>query len=366
MREQYHVQPGMSWGTLPLADRRRWSALRCDTNPDWCELSPSCGAHLGKPCMGVGTVCRPIVPPRGSSAFFQSTCTHGDHGWPRFASLDALAASPWAQYLRSVYGELPLAGEFPLCTFDFWSIDKVKLDSSGVTSPAHAPSPVATRVQHAYDETRFKWIDGEFFARRRDTHPQYYHGYAIYHSDRPYIRSRQWVEVTHHVATNTRGTGFESSDPKYANMWFIYAPGSGVWYFTGRAGLFDSHVHAARALCANVTVSTNAAIANDNTLALCARRAGFDTLAFRTSRTSTPELSCRLQEPDKCWTTVTTNGTVATWGHIGMMELFATRLSGRWPCGNPSGDRLPRFRAGWRASRECVCDNSSVWLNCRV
>ena len=41
-----------------------------------------------------------------------------DYGWPRFDRVQALTASPWADYLQEMYGTLP--DEFPFCTFDLW------------------------------------------------------------------------------------------------------------------------------------------------------------------------------------------------------------------------------------------------------
>ena len=313
-------------------------------------------------------MCLPVLPgrePNGMS-LFQPTCSHGDHGWPRFGSLAALInSSQWASYIRSVYGELPGVRDFPICTFDFWSIDKPKFDAAGIRTPL----PVPKRLQPKFNEQRFNWTDGEFFARLVDDHPQFYHGFAIYHGDRPYVRHNHWVEVTHHRATNTRGTADESSG-RGANMWFTYTPGSGVWYWTGRTGLFDSHDAAARELCSNVTNSkwTRAALIDDGYLSVCARRAGYDTVAFRSSRMKIQSKRCEPHNLKQCPAIVTTDGTVATQGMVGMLELFATRLSGRWACGQRSDGKLKgtqRFRAGWRASRECVCNNSEPWLNCR-
>ena len=370
LRTRHNVQPGASWGTLPVAGKRRWAEIACDhTDLVQCHSNPPCGVHLGRACTQESPMCLPVVPgqePKGVS-LFQPRCSNGADqvsSWPRFDSLgDLVANSRWARYFRSVYGELPMARDFPVCTFDFWSIDKPKLDSAGITTP----SPVRKRVQPRYNERRFNWTDGELFGRYHEDNPQFYHGFAIYHSDRPYVKHNQWVEVTHHRATNTRGTADEASG-RGANMWFTYAPGSGVWYWTGRTGLFDSHDAAARALCHNVTSAKwlRTALIDDGFLSVCARRAGFDTIAFRSSRMKIQNKSCELHDLVRCPAIVTTSGTVATMGMVGMLELFAPRLAGRWSCGQRAsgGKPLARFRAGWRASRECVCNNSEPWLNC--
>ena len=395
LRLMHRVRPGVSWGTLSPADKRRWIMLECDsTDPISCIRSPPCGAHRRRVCSADRVICQPILPghePKGLS-LFQPTCTrqatwtrdeHGgllanDHGWPRFYSYSALVSHwRWARYIKSVYGEYPDVGDFPVCTFDFWSIDKPKWDAAfdaqtpawdtggGAPADIKAPSPVRTRMQPKYNQERFQWTDGELFGRYVEDHPQFYHGFAIYHSDRPYVIHNQWVEVTHHRATNTRGTATEPSG-KSANMWFTYTPGSGIWYWTGRTALFDSHDAAARILCPNVTDARwmQRALIHDDYLSVCARRAGYDTVAFRSSHYAIQNKACLPHNLTQCPTIATTNGTVATMGMVGMLELFATRLSGRWSCGQQGNGELKRFRAGWRASRACICNNSHVWLNC--
>ena len=367
LRLMHSVRSGVSWGTLSPADKRRWIRLECDsTDPESCSSSPPCGLGRRRICSTGGVMCQPILPgqePKGlSHSLFQPTCTHADHGWPRFYSHSALAShSRWARYIKSVYGELPPVGDFPVCTFDFWSIDKPKWDAAGIKEPL----PVRTRMQPKNNQDRFQWTDGELFGRHVEDHPQFYHGFAIYHSDRPYVRHNQWVEVTHHRATNTRGTADEATG-KRANMWFTYTPGSGIWYWTGRTALFDSHPAAARILCPNVTDAewAHTALTHDDYLAVCARRAGYDTVAFRSSHYAIQSKACDPHNLTQCPTIATTDGTVATFGMVGMLELFATRLSGRWSCGQESNGPLKRFRAGWRASRACICNNSHVWLNC--
>ena len=348
------------------------SVVHLKSERRWCTSDPPCGTHLGRACDGDGILCTPIPPiangSSSSSSLFQPTCSNGDHSWPRFESLDELVdGNPrWARYISSVYGELPRASDFPVCAFDFWSISKELFDAAHITTP----SPVPMRIQRKWNEQSFSWRDGEFFGRYVEDHPQFYHGFGIYHSDRPYVRSMQWVEVTHHVATNSRGTATER-DGRLANMWFSYAPGSGVWYWTGRAALFDSHAHAARELCPNVTgvAWTRSALLDDGYLAVCARRAGYDTIAFRSSRIRVPtDRSCRTLDVELCPQIATSEGSVvSTYGMVGLLEILAPLLSGKYACGyrSRSWSGAARFRAGWRASRPCVCNNSkSVWLNC--
>ena len=313
----------------------------------------------------------PVALSTAASAFQPSCSSPHDFGWPRFETRAALRRNaPWASYIHSIYGALPSneSTNYPLCVFDFWWIDKQKFDAAGIT----APTPVVPkRVQLKFDDRTFNWTDGELFSRHTDWQCKHYSGFGIYHSDRPYVASNMWVEVTHHAGG--QGSSGEG-EGRWANMWFSYARGSGIWLWTGKHRLFDSHVHAARELCQLAGVGEawthTAVMGNDGFLAVCVRRAGLDTLSFRTSRqvnvNDTQGRACKaLRDPvNVCPSVVSTEGTVSTWGLVGLLEISASMLAGKYPCGQREGGLLPRFRAGWRASRPCVCDNTSKWLNC--
>ena len=102
-------------------------------------------------------------------------------------------------------------------------------------------------------------------------------------------------------------------------------------------------------------------------LTRCAREAGYDSISFRTSRPDPPNVSC-VAELQHCRQRVTTNGTMSTWGHVGLYELMSVHMHGSYACGNNESGRsvvfMEHVRSGWQASRPCVCDPRSQWLNC--
>merc|ERR1719277_588599 len=72
-------------------------------------------------------------------------------------------------------------------------------------------------------------------------------GYFIHHdiADRQLSSSlvagdNTWIEVRHEV-------GGDSGE--YHTMWFTYAPGSGIWFNTGRTAHFRTYETAARDVC---------------------------------------------------------------------------------------------------------------------
>ena len=293
---------------------------------------------------------------------FQPSCVNGDHGWPRFESIRELKNdSKWASYYEHVYGELPT--DFPVCAFDLWFIDRVAFKSTGLER-IHPPN--RSRMLRAFYDKQYTWTDGEIFEKR--THlPNFHYSkqYAIYHSDRPYAGSNQWIEVTY----LSRGWGVVGESEL---MWFSYARGSGIWFWTGRHRIFDTHHHMMNVLCKRNYVN------EDFDLAACAKKAGLDSFSFRTSQPDPPGLLClnllkNVNSSHLCKGIVTKEGTMSTWGLVGFYELATRRLRGRFPCGAPvlggksaaGNASAALFRAGWKASRPCGCSNQrSKWLNC--
>lgn len=284
----------------------------------------------------------PSPSPSPPMVNFQPSCQNPDHGWPRFTNPSALLnARPWASYFQQVYGEIPSdQSHYPICTYDFWVINKTAFDLAGIRD--HRPVP--TRIQPFFDDSKFKWTDGELFEKVTSWHCAYYAGFGIYHSDRPYAGSDTWIEVIH-IRSGTGTTG------ENIGMWLSYARGSGIWFNTGKTRMFDTHTDAAQKLCGNPSKG-------DDETALCGRNAGLDSYTYRTSRPTPPSWQPQV---------VSTDGTVSTWGMVDLIEIVAPQLSGKYACGNERGGVSAGFRAGWHAVRECDCDNNhrTGWLNCR-
>jgi hypothetical protein len=157
----------------------------------------------------------------------------------------------------------------------------------------------------------------------------YFSGTWIYHADRPFAASNTWVEVIHQAGGSTG---------ENRAMWFQYAPGSGIYFNTGKTRVFDTHDSAALALCGYPCSSFTPGC--DDIVADCARNQGLDSYQF-----------------------------VDAWNLTDYIEIVGLgELAGRYPCGTPEGGVSKQLRAGWHASRECNCNNSisSNWTNCLI
>lgn len=114
-------------------------------------------------------------------------------------------------------------------------------------------------------------------------------------------------------------------------MWFLYAPGSGVWFNTGRTAVFETHAVALQLLCGRQRGPNDA-----TAMALCARAAGrLDSFQFQYDYDVAEDV-----------------------------EIVAVHLAGSLPCG-ALGDTAA-FRSGWAAREPCRCNNSATdgFLNC--
>jgi len=139
-----------------------------------------------------------------------------------------------------------------------------------------------------------------------------------------------WVEI------------MREKDPfgdEHKGAWFLYAKGSGIYFNTGKTISFDEHkdgythfkVHSG---IYNEVMSENAAAQ------------GYDTIQF-------------LKHQDHV------NYPCATKDHIPFMniEIVGVKMVGTYACVNPSGRDV--LRAGWGASRPCICDNKQSFTNCQ-
>lgn len=113
-----------------------------------------------------------------------------------------------------------------------------------------------------------------------------------------------------------RSKGFGITGER-TGMWLAYARGSGVWYWTGRHKIYDTHLDATRQLCGPWKPYKQ----SDDKLAQCAAVAGIDTLSFRTSQPDSPYFSCvytihNTNKSTRCTQYVSVNGTMSTWGLV--------------------------------------------------
>merc|ERR1712070_618591 len=144
-----------------------------------------------------------------------------------------------------------------------------------------------------------------------------------------------WVEVLH------------EADPfgdEAFGLWFVYAPGSGIYFDTGKTMSFPEHSDAYTYFGITSGKQWN------EQLSKAAAGKGFDSLQF---------LAHMDHVSYQCDTKNTGKSGLAYMG----VELVAVKLVGKYACGAPAG--VPAtIRAGWAASRACTCDNSKQYLNC--
>ena len=296
------------------------------------------------------------------------------HAWPVFERLSDLCVSPWAAYWEAVYGELPNSvADYPLSPFDFHVINMTAFAAANLSSLA-PPLVWPTRVQNGSDPLGgggFTWRDGELYEKVSGWHASYYDtaeggGYAIYHSARVYAQNDTWIEVQHADG----GLGVTS---EHSGMWLSFAPGSGIWYNTGRHRIFDNHHEAMVALCGHPFDRQQHVqpVYRDDTMVDCARRHGdLDSFSFRTSVRVPANFGAWIAAGHPPCHATTSPAAFSTWGMVGLYELVAVNKTGMYACGDAIGGVGSGFRAGWRASRPCDCVNDhmrdlSDWANPR-
>jgi len=241
--------------------------------------------------------------------------SEGNKGWPRFEHAQELQASNWSGYFEKIYGTVPSKG-YPICPLDFWRIDLLAYQAAGITDK------VAKETDMTADLTG---VDvGDLY--KSPWSGIYLDGYWIHHA-RPgtdsTVGDHTWIEVVHQAVPN-----------EHVGMWFMYAPGSGIWFNTGKSRVFSGHKDAATQLCGGD--AWNSTHADDDTVK-CAQKIGLDSIQF-----------------------ISTDMPVFN----DYFELLAVSLTGSYACGTTQDGVSEVLRAGWMASEQCICDNNQGWVNC--
>lgn len=252
--------------------------------------------------------------------------------WPLFKTSADLQASPWAAYLKTVYGELPQENAFPICMGDFWSFYQRELKDAGVTLPSSQNGcPAEAKTQSFFVSTPREHAEPPYFA------------VTVYHFG-PFqpLKAHTWVEVFHRARTVS--SGFERH-----GAWFGYSPGSGIWTNTGKTIVFNTHDEAFHHFGAKW----------ENDLAQKAKTRGWDTIQFLKGDGVSTDACCEKLSLGPC---------------CHSLEFVATKLTGIYGCTDTAGGQA--LRAGWQASRPCHCQenadmNSTAldtyvsYINCR-
>lgn len=206
-----------------------------------------------------------------------------------------------------------------------WMVHDVEIVDAGI---GNAPKSVGTcptanpplgqryNVNNMYSPSFISWI----------WHPYPYHSLA----------ANSWHEVLH------------EADPfgdEHFGAWFVYAPGSGIYFYLGKTIAFQEHQDSFQHFNVKKTGDMNEGMCK------VASAQGYDSVQFLAHIDHTNY---------QCDTYNTHRAGLAYMG----LEIVGVKLTGIYACG--SGHGAPSaIKAGWQASRACVCDDSKQYLNCK-
>jgi hypothetical protein len=145
------------------------------------------------------------------------------------------------------------------------------------------------------------------------------------------------------VSPNTWAEVIHEQDPfgdEHFGAWFLYAPGSGIYFNIGKTISFPEHDDAYKFF--GVTGGN----INEG-MSQKAASAGYDSVQFLAHKDHT-NYPCDRQ---------------AGLDYMGL-EIVGVKLVGTYACGSSAGS-IPSIRAGWKAAVECSCDNGQKFLNCK-
>jgi hypothetical protein len=213
---------------------------------------------------------------------------------------------------EDMYGTVPDA-PYPLCAFDFWYVDVNLMKKYSVPTP----TPMRRRKEphagcHPINAPVGSW---EILGIG-----QQWQAHIIHDCSTVVIPSNVWVEGTHSkVGTPQKGDEVHGA-------WFFYAPGSGIWLWTGKTKGFKNHDAGAKYMCGH---AMHDAKDQDPKTAQCAAGKGFDTYTFQFS-----------------W----------------KVEIVRANGVGGYACSGSQPNNI--FKSGWAASSPCNCVESKGYSNC--
>lgn len=242
--------------------------------------------------------------------------------WPTFASKAALKKDAWGAYYTTLYGELP--SSYPIDVSKNWMIYKEVLIKDNVKDipaiegdcpTANPPQGQRYNINNMYSPPFLSWVWQPY-------------PYAA-------LPDNSMAEVLH------------EADPfgdENFGAWFVYAPGSGLWFDIGKTISFPEHSDA----YTHFKITSGS---YNEELSKAAAAAGYDSIQF-------------LAHVDhvnyQCDTKNTGNKGLEYMG----LEIVGSRLTGKYACTTSSG-APPSIKAGWQGSRACACDNTKQYLNCK-
>lgn len=240
-------------------------------------------------------------------------------------------------YIHMVYGEVPTTG-FPICVYNFFLLYKPLLTQAQAYMPQQQMVP---QIDNDCPTT-----DGTYFAKMSGfpaTDHAWIHNSNLAAPSSGSVPRNKWVEITH-MAFAMDGSA----------TWFYYAPGSGVFMWTGNTKVYNDHPDAVGDLTGEQckdppgALGANECQSNFEDLYKQARASHLDSIQF----TKHADMQCTTKSNQQ--------GNYA-------IEIVDLGGSGKYACSQPSngaGPQKTRFRAGWQAKSICYCDNQKQEINC--
>lgn len=273
------------------------------------------------------------APGPSPSPYVLSHCENTDQkNWPVFKSQSDLASSPWGRYIALVYGELPSTG-YPICAFTYFLLYNALISQANLQSALpkvdnYCPTADGTLFgkMSGFPSTDWNWIA---------------HMSNLANPVSFQLPSNKWVEIMH--------TAFAMDG---SATWFYYTPGSGIFMWMGNTKQYNDHPDAVADLLNGAKcedppgqLGANECQKNFEDMYKAAKNKKLDSFHF----TKHADMQCSTINTKK-------QGNYA-------IEIVDLGGSGAHACSQPNSG-LTRFRAGWEAKSQCVCDNTQKAINC--
>jgi len=269
-------------------------------------------------------------PPATPGSGVEWHCEQGsNYGWPVFKTYNDLNSSPWGAYYKMVYGEVPQTG-YPICAYMLFLLYKPLLGQAGVQLPAsidpHCPTQAGTPFakMSGFPSTDWVWIYNPLLGRPLGD----------------YVPEHTWVEIIH-TAYSMDGHA----------TWMYYTPGSGIYAWTGHSLFYNDHPDAVKDLLQTQCSDPPGQIGNNE----CQNN--FEDM-YNAARYNKKAQTIQFKKHHDMQCDVKNNNDQRN------MAIEIVDLGGPGFTSCSGSDGKSRFRAGWQAKYDCVCDNSKTAINC--
>jgi len=255
-------------------------------------------------------------------------CELAAPGWPIFNTAHELQSnSEWAQYFSIVYGEIPSFG-YPICVGAFTQI-AVRGGQQITANPQDCVDSIVDEGTLIHAMT--PWIEPQ---QNLVTH--IYSSRNVRHA----VPANMWAEIQH---LNSRVDMGEA--------WYFLEFGSAVWFNVGNTIVFNDHPDASEyflsAKCSEGHKSSpHTECERDFTQWYKeARKQKYTSIQF----TNHYDCGCGVEGP-------------SSWKHN---RLCHTEIIDFNALCNKGGCASGSYKAGWAAQRDCDCDSSKEYSNCK-